>query len=581
MKINLYTRIAACLLLFYISLYVTDSIRLVLSLPHISRILWPLNDGDDWLNLVHARNWLGGGSFYDHVIHATNAPFGGMRTHWTSVINLLLAPVFFLLPAAMAVNTKLMISASILPPLLGIGCFVALLRGAARVAPTRHAFFLLAALALSATIVQYHFFPGRVDHHPLQMFLWCLIVPLCTQHPTPHRAFWIGLLLALSLWASVEALFFYTGICALFGMAAILRPKLVKPLVVLCASTAFFALLALLIEVRPQDIFSYIEYDSLSIVQVVFLFYAAALAVLLPPAFARCKSWQTRGMVSVGAVAALAACMLVTFPKFLQGPLVGTDPFIYKGLFGAITDAAPFFKSSLQNILWIITEPLLAVAVLYFFLRQRRTWRDMSMAFLLAISCAMMFIQIRWFQYVLPVAMFVLLTRLPLLMRLCGRRHASLGAFGAIPSAIGAVILATMMTGMTFKLAVKPRTDHNCYAETIHMLQTGGITRALGEKPLVLYIEPGLAGYAEFFTPYRVIAGYYHREGVGLYDLHLIATAKTAGEARKVLLRRHVSAMLVCRNEYKKDSWLFGPTPSWVKTEKRISPDGPTLLRLR
>ena len=45
--------------------------------PHLSAPLVP-DDSDVWLRLNQVRQWIAGGSFFDHSIPRTNAPFGGI-----------------------------------------------------------------------------------------------------------------------------------------------------------------------------------------------------------------------------------------------------------------------------------------------------------------------------------------------------------------------------------------------------------------------------------------------------------------------------------------------------------------------
>jgi hypothetical protein len=72
-----------------------------------------------------------------------------------------------------------------------------------------------------------------------------------------------------------------------------------------------------------------------------------------------------------------------------------------------------------------------------------------------------------------------------------------------------------------------------------------------------------------FFTPYRIIASNYHREGPGLKDLNLLETASNPGVAHDVLSRRKAAAMFYCPSRLPKDSWLrqaseAGKYPAWM-----------------
>lgn len=101
-----------------------------------------------------------------------------------------------------------------------------------------------------------------------------------------------------------------------------------------------------------------------------------------------------------------------------------------------------------------------------------------------------------------------------------------------------------------------------------YVVQTQQLQPLLGDKNLVLFAPEDAGGDILFFTPYRIIASNYHREGAGLKDVSLVFKAKSAQEAAPILKKRQVGAMLYCPAFQEKGSWLAaGNTkkrPAWM-----------------
>ncbi len=71
-----------------------------------------------------------------------------------------------------------------------------------------------------------------------------------------------------------------------------------------------------------------------------------------------------------------------------------------------------------------------------------------------------------------------------------------------------------------------------------------------------------MGGDVLFFTPQKIIAGNYHREGQGLKTLYDIETAKTADDALKLLEARKVETVLACPAI---DNKWISEKPEWLK----------------
>ncbi|HYD18801.1 MAG TPA: hypothetical protein VEF76_10020, partial [Patescibacteria group bacterium] len=99
-------------------------------------------------------------------------------------------------------------------------------------------------------------------------------------------------------------------------------------------------------------------------------------------------------------------------------------------------------------------------------------------------------------------------------------------------------------------------TSTPCLQSLRLMVQTGALEKLLGPENLILVAPENAGGEILFFTPYRIIASNYHREGQGLAALHRITRATTAAEAETRLAARAVDAVLYCPDVTTPESWL-------------------------
>jgi hypothetical protein len=536
----------------------------VLALPHLHHILWPLNDSDDWLRMAQVRDWMGGASFYDHTVRHTNAPFGGVSIHWTRPMDILLAAVAVLLPAALTLSQKVMIAAAIIPPLLGVITFCALLAAARRAGAPRDSLYLLALIAVFSSSLQFHFLPGSADHHALQAALWSLALLYCTRRPRMTDALLAGLFLALSLWVSVEGLLLIGCIYTVFGLYAVLDATRIRLFAGLCFSTFFFSLISLLIEVPPSRFFSNVVYDSLSIVHVALLGFIALAVAPLIRLFPRLKTPAKRIVTAGAAVFFVSMAMRILFPDFFEEPMeTVAGPNLTPYILSKVSEAQPLFKSNPVNILWTMPLPFIAAMTAFPFLKRKRIRRaDGAIFFLFFAAFMLMTIQIRWFYYTLPVAIIVILGRLPVLMRFYAPRLPHLlqvltPLHRAICVTFGVIFFCACLCRFS-PLASLPRTKADaCKSAINYLLQTGAIEEALKNTAGTLYIHPRSSGLAHYFTTAdTIVAGYYHREVPALRDLQLIAKAPRFSAALPLLKKRHVRALLVCPDAYSPESWL-------------------------
>jgi len=136
----------------------------VLLLPHLKEALTPINP-DAWLRLTQVRQWLSGGSFFDHAVRNTNAPFGGIDIHWTRPLDMIISFFYFLTPASLAVNTRLMLVAAWLPAGLCLVAVLLMVRTVRDRFDHSHAVICAVLFTVFNSYRADYFTPGDSDHH--------------------------------------------------------------------------------------------------------------------------------------------------------------------------------------------------------------------------------------------------------------------------------------------------------------------------------------------------------------------------------------------------------------------------------
>ncbi len=204
----------------------------LIAVPHLLFVIskWhavPLHDGlpvgpsdpDPWLRLTLVRDWLMGGSWYDHSVSHSNAPWGGITSPWTRPLDVVIATLVRLQPDSVDMNLRLMRAALMLPwiwmMLLIVGVYRLVRLSSAAPSSTLMASVLIAAMPLTWN----YFGIGNADHHaPLAvLFIWALH-GLLRDAPKRRHIIASGLLLALQLWVSFEALILIGAIYVWYGV---------------------------------------------------------------------------------------------------------------------------------------------------------------------------------------------------------------------------------------------------------------------------------------------------------------------------------------------------------------------------
>lgn len=530
--------------------------RDIMRLPALGKVLGP-DDPDPWLRLVQVRQWLVTGDFYNHAVAGTNAPFGGITTPWTRPFDVLLAFFLRLTPSEYFPDTRLMIAGAWLPPLLGLVALFFLWRAAAGYFRHTHSLWCLVMLAALNPVLLY-FQPGATDHHALLIALWCGVLCLVARPMNVKQGALAGVALGIMLWVSPEALLLIGAVYALLGIEALKQPDRSAPLAAMAVSAAAICCAALPVEMPLTQIFATPVYDTLSLPYAVAMALAASGAVLLWLLRGETTRLRLQAVIATGAVA--LAGMLVWFPKFFHGPLVDVDAYVLSDFLPNVAEAQPLSAQGMLAFIVHLWQPMLAAFLFYFGGRRRK-----RLGVLLLVTLIMTLASARWTYYMQPVALLLAASILPgwaaRVLKFAPRLTRPYIFLAGVILALG-ICIGSMPVPESAPLAA-------CRADMRYVLQSGQLVQALGRDDMVVMTSPDVSGQMLFFTPYRIIAGNYHREGEGMRALAGIIHAKDAVSARPLLGARKVGALLLCAPAtYPAQSWLHHLTaeahPAWL-----------------
>lgn len=541
-------------------------------------------DPDSWMRLTLVRDWLSGGSWYDHHLPRSNAPFLATTSPWTRPLDLAIALVAQLQPADIPLDTRLLRAALIMPLLWITLLLTGMFRAVRYLTPLPVAPFITMVMIVASTFMLNYFGPGNADHHALLagLFAWVL-AGLLGPH-TPSRMAVTGLLLGLMLWISPEALTLIGAIYGWFGLRWLAGHRAAAaPLAALALSTALTSALAVMIE-RPPAAWSLPVYDSISIVYVSILSLTALIAVVLvrlaPSRF------SARAAIAGAACLLLAAAIYALYPLAFRGPLAEADAFIFTDFLPYISEAIPLYKKSTAFIIGASIQPLAALAICLLCYRMRHQGSlfatpQLLLAYLLSITFALITYQLRWYYYFYPIVALILTPFICALLepdapQFVGRIPARWIAHAPewkrtairVPALLLLLALPYVFLLLNNNHSPEDKARNSCHTISRTLIQSGTLNTLFA--PATLVAPADLGGELLFFTPHRIIASNYHREGAGLRYLADVYTISDAPALRTHLAARGVTALLVCPTHLKTDGLLTrlqrgeAVPPSWL-----------------
>lgn len=200
-------------------------------------------DPDDFLRLHQVRGWLAGQGWFDVSVARMNPP-AGADMHWTRLADAPLAVLVQLFDLFTDATTAERLTAIVWPTLLLIATVFVVIGICERV--TQGVNRLLALLfTVTCVYAIAEFAPGRIDHHGLQILLFCLALLGLVHREATWGPALTGATIALSIAIGIDAFLILLAFPLLFGLEwAVDGKQRARRLLLLAAGIGATALLA-------------------------------------------------------------------------------------------------------------------------------------------------------------------------------------------------------------------------------------------------------------------------------------------------------------------------------------------------
>jgi hypothetical protein len=476
---------------------------------------WRLPDTDDVMRLQQIRDWLSGQRFDDLAQHRLG-PAPGLEMHWSRVADLV-PGLMILLLAPWVGGPAAAMAAVVAVPILWFACTLLLVGGVARrLGASGAVAAIIAALAYPATTL---FFPGRIDHHGLQMVLVLALVRAVLGPGRLADGVVAGLATALSLAIGMET----APLLAMGGVAiALLWWRDAAGAQVRMAGYAAALLLALAAEragFRSSG-WAYPACDGFTA-----MLWRAAMIVALAPAAMAAAGFATRDprrrlavMLAAGG-AALAAAVVVS-PGCLS-PYQHVDPSLARRWLAHVAEAQALFAAPAWHGVAYAGLALVGLAAgLWHAARRRRADWAMLAAFQL-VAVLVMLVQLRG-------AYAAALLAAPALAALIGAARER----GTLPLALAWIASA----GFVYPVLGDALAPRGATSAAPGCTALPGIARIAALPPGTLAAPVDLGAFVLAASHHRVLAAPYHRNTEGnqaMYDIFLSHPAESEAIARQ------------------------------------------------
>lgn len=281
-------------------------------------------DNDDFLRLQQVRDWIAGQGWYDLVQHRMDPPVGA-DIHWSRLVDVPIAALIALFGAFTDTATAERLAMVVWPTLLLVAAVLVVV-AVCRAIIDRFNPLLAVMFTVMCFTALTEFAPGRIDHHSIQILLFCL-----TLLGLVNPARWWGHLLAgaaiaASISIGLDAILLIMLVLAWLGLDwALMRDRDGKGLMRVGAGMAAASLILYPLNFAPAH-WLVARCDANSMVYLVALWAVASafavLALLSPRLSAAPPARAIAARLGAGLMVGLATVgvLYLMFPHCAAGP---------------------------------------------------------------------------------------------------------------------------------------------------------------------------------------------------------------------------------------------------------------------
>ncbi|MEE9381450.1 MAG: hypothetical protein V3V03_08595 [Hyphomonadaceae bacterium] len=316
---------------------------LVMRAPDIWAGGFPGND--DMMRLQQVRDLLAGQGWFDVTQYRFETPEGG-NMHWSRIPDIFMATIIILTRPFIGAANAEHLAMLIWPLMLLTGVMASLAISLRRLgASSIGAALGLLMFALSTSI--YQFWPGRIDHHGLEVTLVLAgLASVLSPSLSRKSAIFLALMIALMISVAIESLPYAGALIAALGIFWIVRGNAERQrLIVFGGSIAGFAVLAFLLDAPGPRIAMRKVCDAYGTGHLIALVLGGGLLAGLGVFTHRLQTWQIR--LGAGALAGIMtlAVVYVVSPNCFGSPYAALSDLVQTEWLSQVAEAHTAFKT--------------------------------------------------------------------------------------------------------------------------------------------------------------------------------------------------------------------------------------------
>ncbi|MCB1464380.1 MAG: hypothetical protein KDJ90_18630 [Nitratireductor sp.] len=569
-----------------------------------------LPDSDDFTRLMEVRNWMGGPDlagqgWFDLTQYRMDPPVGA-DIHWSRLVDMPIAGLIYFFGLFTDTTTAERLTAAVWPTILLVAT-VLVVAAICRALADRFNPLLAVLFTVMCLTALTEFMPGRIDHHGIQILLFCLTLLGIVRGATSWGHLLAGASMAASISVGLDAILLIVAMLGWLGLEwAMQRDEKGRGLARAAAGLALAAIPLYAINIAPSQWFA-ARCDANSLIYFAALLSIAAAFGLLALGSTRLRAGTPARtfFVRLGAGAALAlvvaAVLYALFPQCAAGPYGALDEELRtrwlvnvheaKGLRAMLEKVPVLWFSGLAYSLVLLG---VGAAVVWRHGRERPAIIAVYAAF--ALSFAAMFLQYRAlrigvFASIPLCVLFAVMSWDWLRRRFAGQRLVPgiaqtlvialmlppvwlLAGEAILPAGTGKVAQGSVSGPDKAGLPAWKKTDYYLFCNEASQY---AVLRALPKGYVMSDINSGSPILV--FTAHSVVGGPYHRNGRAILDMTDFFETDL-DNSRRIAAERGIDYVAWCDpgdldgSEYADSQALAavlarGEAPDWLE---RVSP---------